>query len=202
MFAGEPSSAVTGVAAFDFDGTLIHGDSFVPFLVSVVGKRALAGALVRSTPTLALGGRRDVMKAALIIRLLRGYPYAELRARGEAFAVGLAVQVRPSMVELMAWHRDQNHRLAIVSASLEVYLSPLGHRLGFDGILATGLEVGDDGRLTGRLRGANVRRAEKAARLRGWLEGELDGAPYELWAYGDSAGDKELLAMADHPRRV
>ena len=36
---------------------------------------------------------------------------------------------------------------------------------------------------------------EKAARLRHWL----DGAPAEVWAYGDSRGDRELLAMADHP---
>jgi phosphatidylglycerophosphatase C len=85
---------------------------------------------------------------------------------------------------------------------LEVYLSPLGNRLGFDGILATSLEVGDDGRLTGRLSGANVRRAEKVARLRGWLKEELNGAPYELWAYGDSKGDKELLALAEHPQKV
>jgi phosphoserine phosphatase len=23
-----------------------------------------------------------------------------------------------------------------------------------------------------------------------------------MWAYGDSAGDREMLAMADHPMRV
>jgi phosphatidylglycerophosphatase C len=202
MSAGEASPEVAGVAAFDFDRTLIEGDSFVPFLASVVGRRALAGGIVRSTPALALGARRDVMKAALIARLLRGYPYAELRAQGETFAQQLSARVRPSMAARLAWHRDRGHRLALVSASLDVYLAPLGDRLGFDGILATSLEVGDDGRLTGHLNGANVRRAEKAARLRQWLERELDGARYELWAYGDSAGDKELLAMADHPQRV
>jgi phosphoserine phosphatase len=30
----------------------------------------------------------------------------------------------------------------------------------------------------------------------------VGGAATELWAYGDSAGDRELLAMADHPTRV
>ena len=202
MAADGCSTEVPGVAAFDFDRTLIDGDSFVPFLRSVVGKRALAAAVVRSTPALALGAKRDLMKAALIDRLLRGYPYAELHAHGEAFADQLSARLRPSMAERLAWHRDCGHRLALVSASLDVYLRPLGDRLGFHGILATSLEVGNDGRLTGRLNGANVRRAEKAARLRLWLEQELDGARYELWAYGDSAGDRELLAMADHPHRV
>ena len=57
------------------------------------------------------------------------------------------------------------------------------------------------GVLTGRLSGANCRGPEKARRVREWLAGAgLDGA--ELWAYGDSPGDAELLAMADHPVRV
>jgi phosphatidylglycerophosphatase C len=202
MPAGESSPGIAGVAAFDFDRTLIDGDSFVPFLASVVGKRALASAVVRSTPVLALGAKRDVMKAALIARLLKGYPYTELQEQGEGFAHQLSARVRPSMEERLAWHRERGHRLALVSASLDVYLGPLGNQLGFHGILATRLEVGEDGRLTGRLNGANVRRAEKAARLRLWLTQELDGARWELWAYGDSTGDRELLAMADHPVRV
>jgi phosphatidylglycerophosphatase C len=202
MPAGERSREIVGVAAFDFDRTLIEGDSFVPFLATVLGRRAVAAAVVRSAPALGLGARRDVMKAALIARLLRGYPYTELQEQGEAFARQLSERVRLPMTERLDWHRDRGHRLVLVSASLEVYLVPLGNQVGFHGILATSLEVDEDGRLTGRLNGANVRRAEKAARLRLWLGQELDGARYELWAYGDSAGDKELLAMADHPYRV
>ena len=202
MPAWECSGEITGVAAFDFDRTLIEGDSFAPFLASVVGRRAFATAVIRSTPALGLGAKRDVMKAALIARLLKGYPYAELQERGEAFARQLSARVRPFMQERLGWHRARGHQLVLVSASLDVYLLPLGNQLGFHGILATRLEVDEGGRLTGRLNGANVRRAEKAARLRLWLKQELDGARYELWAYGDSVGDRELLAMADHPRRV
>ena len=48
---------------------------------------------------------------------------------------------------------------------------------------------------TGQLEGGNVRGPEKVRRVREWLgAGEV-----ELWAYGDSAGDRELLAAADHP---
>ncbi len=83
-----------------------------------------------------------------------------------------------------------------------MYLAPTGAALGFDQVLATQLEVGDDGLLTGRLRGPNVRGVEKSARLRAWLAATLPDTPYRLWAYGDSAGDRELLAMADHPVRV
>ncbi|MGH9000745.1 MAG: haloacid dehalogenase-like hydrolase, partial [Acidimicrobiia bacterium] len=50
------------------------------------------------------------------------------------------------------------------------------------------------GRLTGALLGANCRGAEKVARLREWLGGEE--LEVDLWAYGDSRGDAELLALA------
>ena len=33
------------------------------------------------------------------------------------------------------------------------------------------------------------------------LRSVLGAGPVELWAYGDSAGDREMLAMADHPTR-
>ncbi len=69
-------------------------------------------------------------------------------------------------------------------------------------MLATQLEVAGDGRLTGRLQGANVRGPEKKARVEAWIAQRLGDRPFRLWAYGDSAGDRELLAMADHPVRV
>jgi phosphatidylglycerophosphatase C len=91
--------------------------------------------------------------------------------------------------------------VVLVSASLDVYLFPLGELLGVHGVLCTRLERDGGGALTGALVGANCRGPEKVARLEAWLLVEgLDGAT--LWAYGDSAGDDELLARADHAQRV
>jgi phosphatidylglycerophosphatase C len=193
--------SLEGVAAFDFDGTLIRGDSFMPFLVLAAGRRRIAVALVMSAPAYPRG-KRDAAKSVLVGSLLAGYPAARLSELGDRYGGDLAGRIRPSMAARIAWHREQGHRLVMVSASLEVYLAATGRALGFDEVLATRLEVGADGRLTGRLAGANVRGAEKAARLRAWLAQELPEVPYRLWAYGDSAGDRELLAMADHPVRV
>ena len=86
-----------------------------------------------------------------------------------------------------------------MSASFTVYLLPLARQLGVDGVLGTELAVGDDGLLTGALANANCRGAEKVRRLHAWLrERHGDRANVELWAYGDSPGDRELLADADH----
>ncbi len=187
-----------GVAAFDFDGTLVPGDSLRPFLTELLGRWRFAAILGRAgVPMLVRYGRdgRDGAKEALLVRALSGLPAEAVSAIGEGFGAGLASRVRPAMTSRLSWHRDHGHRLILVSASLTDYLEPFGRVAGFDDVIATRLEVGTDGRLTGRLDGNNVRAAEKAARLRALLGTD----PVELWAYGDSAGDRELLAMADHP---
>jgi phosphatidylglycerophosphatase C len=78
----------------------------------------------------------------------------------------------------------------------------LGDALGVDAVLATRLAA-DGETFTGALVGENCRGPEKLRRLDEWLaarvgvEGGRNGV--ELWAYGDSAGDRELLEVADHP---
>jgi phosphatidylglycerophosphatase C len=187
------------VAAFDFDGTLARGDSLIPFLTRVCGRRAVARALAWHGPAIALAlagrGSRDLAKERFVSGLLRGRSAAEVATAGSAFASHLvARRLRPDMAARVAWHRGEGHQLVLVSASLTVYLAPVAEALGFDAVLATRLEVDDAGLLTGRLLGANVRGPEKAARLAAWL-GD-DAHDVELWAYGDSSGDHDLLALA------
>jgi phosphatidylglycerophosphatase C len=92
--------------------------------------------------------------------------------------------------------------VVIVSASYEQYVRVVGDHLGVDAVIATRLEVESE-RCTGRLLGANCRGPEKLVRLRGWLASQgLDLDDVTLWAYGDSTGDRELLAAADHPHWV
>jgi len=190
-----------GVAAFDFDGTLVPGDSLRPFLTELLGRRRFAAVLGRAGVPMVVGyGRdgRDGAKEALLVRAVAGLAATAVATAGAAFGARLATRVRPAMASRLDWHRGQGHRLVLVSASLVDYLEPFGRVVGFDDVIATRLEVASDGRLTGRLDGNNVRADEKATRLAKLLGSQ----PVELWAYGDSAGDRELLAMADHPTFV
>lgn len=185
------------VAAFDFDGTLIRGDSFLPFLRLACGAQATARALTAALAATAAAGRpreRDVVKAAVLARLLAGRELAPLATLAEGHAQRLvATRMRPSMVRRLRHHQAAGHRVVVVSASPELYLGPVGRLLGVEAVLATRLSVGPDGRLTGAIEGRNCRGPEKCARLRTWL----GDSPAVLHAYGDSAGDTELLAMAE-----
>lgn len=192
------------IAAFDFDGTITRRDTVVPFLVRAFGLVPVVRAVVAVAP-LAVRARlgrgpagrhhRDVVKAAVLRRVAAGHPAEQVAEAGERFARSLDRRLRPEVIEQVRWHREQGHELVIVSASLLAYLVPFAAAHGFHHVIGVGLEAGPDGRLTGELDGPNVRGPEKAIRLRSWLGDE----PVSLWAYGNSSGDAELLALADVP---
>jgi phosphatidylglycerophosphatase C len=193
------------IAAFDFDGTLTQRDTLLPFLVRACGARRVAQATSRVAPLAARArlGRlqaeihhRDAVKEALLADLLRGRDAEWFAEEGRSYARTLPGRLRPEMSDQVAWHRRHGHELVIVSASLRTYLEPFAAAEGFDHVIAVGLEVDGEGRLTGRLEGPNVRGREKVARLEAWLAGEQ---PALLWGYGNSSGDAELLERAHVP---
>lgn len=198
-----PLERPRAVAAFDVDGTLTRRDCVLPFLLRAARWRLPPAFLRRPRATLEAVARRDrdVLKA-LSCAALRGYEKGVLDRCGTAFAKRVhAGGMRPDTPARLAAHRARGDVVVLVSASLDPYLDPLGVLLGVDAVLCTRLEVGPDGRCTGQLDGPNCRGPEKERRLRAWLGAE-GLAEAELWAYGDSSGDDELLAMADHPIRV
>lgn len=190
------------LAAFDFDRTLTRRDTFVPFLRFVAGRRALAAAgLAAIAQTRRSPLWRDRLKADLCRAVFRGRHRAELADAGASYArTVVASGLRRDTVERVRWHQSHGHVVVVVSAGLDTYLSPVAEQLGLDAQLSTTLAFDDAGRATGDLIDGNCRGAEKARRLEAWYE--HTGRPDRLWAYGDSQGDTELLAMADRPVRV
>jgi phosphatidylglycerophosphatase C len=125
-------------------------------------------------------------------------PAERLRALGPAHARAVAAWLRPQALRRLEWHRARGHRLVLVSSTLDLYLAPLAEQLGFDDLACSRLALRRDAdgteRFTGELEGGDCTGAEKPRRL-----AALVGTTIELHAYGDSAGDRELLAAADHP---
>jgi len=85
-------------------------------------------------------------------------------------------------------------RVVLVSASLGCYLRRLGELLDADAVLCTEAAA-VDGIYTGQLVGQNCRAEEKVKRLDRWLA-DRSLVDATVWAYGDSAGDRQLLARA------
>jgi HAD superfamily hydrolase (TIGR01490 family) len=178
---GDETTRPVTVAAFDFDGTLTRGASTIPFLISVRGYLPVALTLTRTLPGLVRaavlsGSAADDYKEKLFVRLLRGTADDELARKGRAFAADhLRLRLRPEVRRRLEWHRQQGHRVVLVSASVEHYVGPAGEILGVDGVLATRLAVDAAGIVSGSFDGKNCRGAEKFARVVGWMRADRWG---------------------------
>ncbi len=192
------------IAAFDFDGTLTRSDSVVPFLRRFLWRWPALVGIVRCAPAgvVALARRdRNSLRLAATSALLRGVPAIAVEQQAASFASEIiSSRLRPDTTARMRWHLAQGHRVVVVSASYDSYLLPVAQHVGAEAVLSTQLEIDDSGHCTGGLIGENCRGPEKVARLNEWLNSrDLDRAGVTVWAYGDSNGDRELLADADHP---
>jgi len=189
------------IAAFDFDGTLSKRDTFIPFALFVVGPWCWLKGFASLIPSIAGFLMRQITRQELKERtievFLGGLAYENLQNEGKEFAVEIVPKLlKRKALKQLSWHQEQGHRVVLVSASPEVYLIPWAEMMGIDHVCASRLELDANGRVTGKLNGMNCRGAEKVRRLQELLGKEKT---YELYAYGDSRGDKEMLAFADHP---
>lgn len=186
------------IAAFDFDKTLTDRDSFLRFLHFAAGSWACSLQFFQLAPVaiayfLGLCPRERVKQAA-IRHFFSGWSVKRFQWLSKRYGREILPRfVLSSAMDRFHQHKSAGHRCIIVSASLEHYLKPWATSVGFDDVLATRLEV-EEGRLTGHLLGSNCYGAEKVRRLEALLGAREN---YELFAYGDSRGDKELLDYAD-----
>jgi phosphatidylglycerophosphatase C len=186
------------VAAFDFDGTLTRCDTIIPFLVSVVGTARFAHGLPRAVlPIFARSvGLLDAteIKERLFGIYLRGRALEEVRTAALAFATECVPgMLRPEALARLRWHRRRGDRCFVVSASPDLYVVPWATTEGVETI-ASRLDTDDNALLTGKHAGHACDGAEKCRRLRE----ALGSVAAEIHAYGDSDGDRQLLAMAQH----
>lgn len=188
------------IAAFDFDGTITLRNTLPDFIVFSRGYQRFIAGGIRLAGTLLQYLFKQIpageAKQRVITYFFKGCPAETFNALCTSYAEKrLPHVIRPSAQATIEQHRKQNHTLVIISGSMENWIAPWALKNGFEQVLATKLEV-SDGKLTGRLGSANCSGPEKVRRL---LETYPDRHEYELYAYGNGRGDRELLELADHP---
>lgn len=187
------------LALFDFDGTLTDRDTLLPFLRRLAGARGYWLGMAKMSPSLLgyAGGLipNHIAKERLLRHFLAPLEAARVEAEAERFAAeAIPRWLRAGVVARLREHQQAGHICLLVSASPELYLRHFAEKMGFEALLCTRLER-VDGRYSGKLLGANCHGPEKVRRIEAWLAGRQTGV---IHAYGDSSGDREMLAMARH----
>ena len=186
------------IAAFDFDGTLTTRDSFPAFIRYATGTLTFLAGFLLYSPMLVLMKLRlypgDRAKEQVFSHFFKGWEYKRFQALGRAFANEIECMRNEPVIKRLQEHIAQGDTVYIVSASIREWIEPWSHKMGVDAVLSTEVEVDADGKLTGRFKTRNCNGEEKVNRL---LQVEPQRDTYTLVAYGDSRGDKPLLAIAD-----
>ncbi len=193
------------VAAFDLDGTLTEGGSVFHWLRFIAGDSTVARAALPLLVPLTVGAIRsgrwaDSAKERLFRAVLAGRDLTEVTSASREFILHhLTKEGRPDVLARLNWHRDQGHDVVLVSASPQIYVDILVEELRIAGGLGTRLAIDTRGRLTGSYLGKNCRGTEKMRRLNEWISSRGYKNEPVIFAYGNSRGDRRLLAGATHP---
>ena len=187
------------VYAFDFDGTLTTRDTLLEFIRFACGTtRFLLGFLLYS-PLLVLMKLRlysnGKAKQKVFAHFFKGMTISEFDALCQDFASTHRHLLRPEVVSQLEQALSDGAEVLVVSASIDNWVQPFFPKVK---VLGTQIEV-IDGRLTGRFVTPNCYGQEKVRRI---LALHPDRSAYHLTAYGDSRGDREMLAFADDPHLI
>ncbi len=189
------------LAVFDFDRTITNSGSLTPWLWRFV--RRHPGRLV-GLPVMLLTGMayklkllsRKQMKETMLKLMVRGLPAAEIAEVSDAFiADWIAGHCRPGALAVIARHRANGDRLMMATASNDVYMTEMAHRLGFDHLVCTASARAPDGGLTGGIPGPNCYGADTLDLIKAALDNIA--ADWEaVVAYSDHHTDLPMLAWA------
>lgn len=182
---------------FDFDGTLTKGDSFSRFLWSAkgfVGLLQSAPVLFWRWTVLFFSGKwsAGAAKSAILASCFAGQSKGRLYQLGERFCrKNLPGLMRPDMFDRLRTYRNEGAVLAVVSASVDIWLGPF---CAVEKVTLICTEAAfENGIFTGHFATPNCKNAEKARRIKA----VYDLAAFDkIIAFGNSAGDYAMFELA------
>ena len=185
------------IAFFDFDGTITTDDSLIKFIRFVVGDVKFIVGMILLSPMLTVYKLKLIpnykAKQYMLSYFFKNMSEEKfMQVTREYSLTQIKTILRLKALEKIAWHKEQGHKIVIVSASIECWLKPWCDENNLD-LIATKLEI-KDGVVTGKFSTKNCYGIEKSNRV----QESNNLSDYEhIYAYGDSRGDKELLELAD-----
>lgn len=189
------------IYCFDFDGTLTTSDTLLEFIKYAKGRGRFLMVFLMYSPLLVLMKLHLYpnwkAKQQIFAHLFAGMRIEKFDALCRGFAEESQHLLRPKGITLMHEALVAGAQVFIVSASIDNWVRPFFDIRNLKGVqvLGTQIEV-EDGKLTGNFKSNNCYGKEKVHRITEVLK-SFERSEYEIEAFGDSRGDKEMLAFAD-----
>ena len=190
------------VYLFDFDGTITSADTLLCFIRYACGTwNFLLGFFIHS-PWLILMKLHlypnYLAKQRVFAWFFKGMKIEEFNDLCHRFAEDNRSLIRPKALNMLKRLFRDGTDILIVSASVDNWVLPFfedyaADSLSYFSVVGTKVEV-RGGRLTGRFLTYNCYGAEKVRRI---MRIYPNAEEYEFIAFGDSRGDREMLAFAD-----
>lgn len=189
------------IYCFDFDGTLTTSDTLLEFIKYAKGRGRFLMVFLMYSPLLVLMKLHLYpnwkAKQQIFAHLFAGMRIEKFDALCRGFAEENQHLLRPKGITLAHEALVAGAQVFIVSASIDNWVRPFFDIRNLKGVqvLGTQIEV-EDGKLTGNFKSNNCYGKEKVHRIAEVLK-SFERSEYEIEAFGDSRGDKEMLAFAD-----
>jgi HAD superfamily hydrolase (TIGR01490 family) len=202
---------LTRLVLFDLDRTLLSGDSDELWCEFLIGEGLLDRAefgprnadMARRYADGSVGTREF---CEFYVGTLAGRTPAQWQALCRRFADRvIAPRIPAAARQLVDTHRQHGDTLVLTTATNRVITEPTAAGLGIDHLIATEVELGPDGRCTGRTRGTPNMREGKVQRLHEWLDARAQPTTVLLARatfYSDSGNDLPLLEAVAEPVAV
>jgi HAD superfamily hydrolase (TIGR01490 family) len=199
--------AAMHLALFDLDHTLLPIDSDYEWSRFLVRIGVLDGdAYERENDRFFREYQAGTLDIAAFLRFqlapLAAHPRETLDAWHRRYmAEVIAPRVLPQARELVDRHRARGDLCALVTATNAFVTAPIAREFGIEHLVATGVELGPDGRYTGRPDGTPSFREGKIVRTGEWLASLGHGLDDfdRSWFYSDSRNDIPLLERVTDP---
>ena len=189
------------LALFDFDGTLIKGDSIVSYLRTAKRLRAISkGEYIKACICglqHKMGKLTEGVAKEKALAFRKGLEEKRRLALDAFFASDeLIPRVSPEGKKQMEYHRQQGHLVLLVSASTQNYMDMVAMHLPVDGLICT--QISAEGKVE-----RNCKGEEKVRLIQEYLKAHEIEADFEnSYAYGDSKSDLPMLQLCGHPTLV
>lgn len=207
------------IYCFDFDGTLTTSDTLLEFIKFAKGKGRFLMVFLMYSPMLALMKLHLYpnwkAKQKIFAHLFAGMRIERFDKLCQEFAECNLHLLRPDSIHCIHQALSESAQVFIVSASIDNWVRPFFHHRGITDITVLGTQIEVvDGKVTGRFKTNNCYGEEKVRRIcealttttgtsipttnaYGTTSLSFDRSQYDIEAFGDSRGDKEMLAFAN-----